>query len=140
MKDINYTLRGVSVEQFATLFESTSDNITINVNIPVRTNYFDRSLAVGANIQFLESDRAFLVAEVFCHYLIEPECWKSLSENNTKNVVLPNAFVNNLARIAVSTSRGVIAAKTENTPFAKFFLPLIMIDQNEGDLVIAKPE
>ena len=69
MNKIQYTLRGVSIEQFATPFEPSSDNIQLSLNIPVRTNYQERSFAIGANIQFLEEDKPFLVAEVFCAHL-----------------------------------------------------------------------
>lgn len=141
MKDIKYMLRGVSIEQFATLFEPSTSNININVNIPVKTNYAEHAVAIGANVQFLEGDRAFIVAEVFCHYLIEDDCWKALSNDDSKEVILPKGFINNLAGIAVSTARGVICAKTEKTPFAQFFLPILTITPNIGkDLIIPKPE
>ena len=64
MEAIKYALRGVSIEQFATVFEPTSDNIQLNLNIPIRTNYDERTIAVGANIQFLDQDRPFLIAEI----------------------------------------------------------------------------
>ena len=83
----------------------------------------------------------FIVAEAFCHYLIEPDCWNELSGADSMDVILSKGLINNLASIAVSTVRGVLCAKTENTPFAKYFLPLIMINLNQGeDLRIAKPE
>ena len=37
MANIKYNLRGVSVEQFATLFEPTSDRVNLNVEIPIKT-------------------------------------------------------------------------------------------------------
>ena len=83
----------------------------------------------------------FMVAEAFCHYLVEPGCWSELSNARSKDVVLPKAFINSLAGISVSTVRGVLCAKTENTPFSKYFVPLIMVDLNQGeDLKITKPE
>jgi len=141
MKDIKYNLRGVSIEQFATPFEPLSDEIEVKIGIPIKTNYQKHAIAVGANVQFLEKGKVFMVAEVFCHYLVESDCWKELSEVDSKDVVLPKEFINNLAGIAVSTVRGVLCAKTENTPFSKYYLPLIKVDINQGeDLKIAKPE
>ncbi len=140
-EDIQYILRGISIEQFATPFEPSSDDIIVNVNIPIRTNYLEHTLAVGANVQFLEDDKPFIVAEVFCHYMIEPNCWDLLSESDSKDVVLPKGFINNLAGIAVGAARGVLCAKMEKTPFAKFFLPLIMIDPKQGnDLIISRSD
>ena len=141
MKDIKYTLRGVSIDQFATPFEPSHGAFNVNVNIPIKTNYQEHTIAIGANVQFLEKGKAFIVAEVFCHYLVDPESWSELSESDSKDVVLPKGFINSLAGIAISTTRGVLCAKTENTPFAKYFVPLIMINLDQGeDLIIAKPE
>ena len=138
MEAIKYALRGVSIEQFATVSEPTTDNIQLNLNIPIRTNYEERTIAVGANIQFLEQDRPFLIAEVLCHFIIDEDCWNRITDNNTKDAILPKDMVNNLARIAISTSRGALCAKTENTPYSKFFLPIIdMPDEQGEDLVIS---
>lgn len=141
METIQYTLRGVSIDQFATPFEPTSDNIQLNLNIPIRTNYQEHSIAVGANIQFLESDKPFIIAEVICHFIIEDSCWNALTENGAKDAVLPKGLVNNLARIAISTSRGALCAKMEKTPFARFFLPIVEMQEGQGeDVIIPIPE
>ena len=114
MEAIKYALRGVSIEQFATVFEPASDNI-----------------------QFLEQDRPFLIAEVLCHFIIDEDSWNGITDNKTKDAVLPKIIVNNLARIAISTLRGSLCAKTENSPYSKFFLPLIdMPDEQGEDLII----
>ena len=138
MEAIKYTLRGVSIEQFATVFEPTGDNIQLNLNIPIRTNYEERTIAVGANIQFLVQNKLFLVAEVLCHFIIEEDSWNRITDNKTNDAVLPKGLVSNLARIAISTSRGALCAKTENTPYSKFFLPLIEMPEEQGeDLIIS---
>lgn len=140
METIKYALRGVSIEQFATPFEPSTEKKQFNLNIPIRTNYQERTIAVGTNIQFLEEEKPFIIAEVFCHFIIEETCWNNLTENGTKDAVLPKGFVNNLVRIAISTSRGALCAKTENTPFSKFFLPVIEIQENQGeDITIPMP-
>ena len=141
MKNLQAALRGVSIEQFATLFEPTSsDRIELNLTIPVKTNYEERSFAIGANIQYLENGKPFMVAEAFCHYIIEKDCWDELSAKSTKDAIIPKESMDNLTRIAVSTLRGIICAKTENTPFSKYFLPLLEIapSQDGEDFVFAK--
>lgn len=137
MDKIKYSLKGVSIEQFATLFEPQSDSIALNINVPIRTNYASHTLAVGANIQFLEDEKPFIVAEVFCHFEIDSDSWRELSSDNTKDVVLPKDFVRMLVAIAISTCRGALYAKTENTAFSKYFVPLVELGSDAGeDLVI----
>ncbi|MDE6793941.1 MAG: hypothetical protein K2J63_01390 [Muribaculaceae bacterium] len=140
MEDIKFSLRGVTVEQFATVFEPENDKIELNLSIPVKTNYDNRSLAVGANIRYINDRKPFMIVEAFCHYEIEEECWSDISEGCTKDVVLPKELMDTFVRIAVGAIRGIICVKTENTPFAKYYLPLIEISpsQEEGDFVIIK--
>lgn len=140
MKDIKYALRGVTLNQFAKLFEPSSDNIEISISIPVEANYANRTFAVGTNIKFLENDKPFLVAELFCHYEIEQECWNELSAKCTKGVSIPKDLMNTLARISISTIRGAICAKTENTPYAKYYLPIIEFNgvKDGEDFIITK--
>lgn len=141
MNNLKAVLRGVSVEQFATLFEpSSNDHIELNLTIPVKTNYEERSFAIGAKVQYLENGKPFMIAESFCHYIIEKECWDKLSATSTKDVIIPRKSMDNLTKISVSTLRGIICAKTENTPFTKYFLPLFEIapSQEGEDFVFEK--
>lgn len=140
MKEIKYALRGVTIDQFATVFEPASDNVEINISIPIKTNYGGRALAVGANIQFTEAGRPFMVAEAFCHYEIEEACWNDLSDGGKTSVALTKQFMDALARIAIGTLRGAICVKTENTPFAKYCLPIIEIGASQEceDFIISK--
>lgn len=140
MSTIRYVMRGVSVEQFATLFEPTTNDIELNLSIPVKTNYEERTFAIGANIRYLENGKPFMVAEAFCHYEIEPDCWNEISENSTTDVIFPEELMDTLIRIAVGTLRGIICVKTENTPYSKYFLPIIEIapSQEGEDFVMEK--
>jgi len=140
MEQIKYTLRGVSIEQYATPFEPQTDKIALNLNIPIKTNYATHAFAIGTNIQFLEDEKPFIVAEVFCHFEIDSESWRGLSSDNTKDVVLPKDFVRMLVAISISTCRGVLCAKTEKTAFAKFFLPLVELSPETGDDLVIHVE
>ena len=92
MEAIKYALRGVSIEQFATVFEPTSDNIQLNLNIPIRTNSDERTIAVGANIQFLEQDRPFLIAEILCHFIIDEDSWNQITSTRQRMLFFPKVW------------------------------------------------
>ena len=140
MTGIKYRLCNVSIEQFAMLFEPTGDQIELNVSIPIKTSYRERAIAVGANVKYSEGGKTFLMAEVFCHYEIDEICWNELSNRYEKDVVLPKEFMAALARIAIGTTRGAICAKTENTPFSKYYLPIVEVknEDDENDYIIPK--
>ncbi|MDE6484406.1 MAG: hypothetical protein K2L14_03305 [Duncaniella sp.] len=140
MDTVKYNLKGVTVEQFAMLFEPNDENIHINVSVPVKTNYEERTFAVGANIQYTEDEKPFLVAEVLCHYEIEEACWKELSHDSTKEIVIPAEMMISLAKIAIGALRGVVCVKTENTPFSRYYMPLIELQSSvrKEDFVFPK--
>lgn len=134
MTDIMYKLCNVSIEQFAMLFEPTGDRIVVDVSISTKKNYTKKAFAVGANVQYIENGKTFLMTEVFCHYVIEEASWEKLSSGGKRDVVLPEELMATLANISVDTARGVICAKTENTPFGQYFLPIIEIKhENDGN-------
>ena len=139
MKPVKYALRGISIEQFAMLFEPQSDDVELEISVPIKTNYDTHTFAVGASIRFVEKGNPFLVVEVYCHFIIENQTWEVLSDSSKRNVVLPRELIDALARVAVSTARGVMCARTENTPYSKFFLPIVEIGNTQGDdLVIPR--
>ena len=140
MEQIKYKLQGVSIEQYATPFEPQTDNIELKLSIPIKTNYAANALAIGSNIQFFEDGKPFIIAEVFCHFIIDSDSWRHLSSDNTKDVDLSKDFVRMLVAIAISTCRGVLCAKTEKTVFAKFFLPLIELNSEFGDDLVIHVE
>lgn len=141
MNAINYALKGVTINQFATPFEPIGDKYQLNLNIPIHTNYKERSIAVGANVQFLEEEKPFLIAEVLCHFIIKESYWNTITNNRKKDAVLPKELINDLARTAISTARGALCVKTENTPFSGFLLPIIELEEGQGvDVLISQDQ
>ena len=61
MKEIKYILRGVSVEQFATPSLPSLDDYDVNVSIPIKSNYQEHAIAIGANVQFLSEGKVFII-------------------------------------------------------------------------------
>ena len=75
--------------------------------------------------------------EIGCHFEIIEEHWDSLFNKETKELKLPKALALHLVMLTVGTLRGVLHAKTENTPYNKFFIPTINVnDLVKEDLLI----
>lgn len=137
-RPIEVRLTRVSTEQFATIFEPTTDECDIDTNIDVAVMYDTHSFAIRIKLSFLHNESVFMRIEVAYYFEISPECWAELSNGGTADVVVPKDFMKHLVFISLNTTRGVLHSKTENTPFNQFTIPLI--DQNEisgGDLIMA---
>lgn len=123
---VRCALRAITVEQFATLFEpSNPDKISFDISLTVKSNYDDQTVALSLTVRFIEENRPFLMIEDTCHFLIKEEDWNKLSNGNTSDVELTKEILGNLFSITVGTTRGVLHAKTEQTPYNRFFLPLL---------------
>lgn len=136
--NIGYALKGISTEKFEAIFEP-SGPVEINLAVSIKSNYDKRSIGLNLGIRFRENGNEFLKLESTCHFEISPNDWRGMSEPETGNVTLPKNFLNHLASIAIGTARGILHSKTENTPYNKFFLPLIDVAELGGkDLVVKK--
>lgn len=139
MAQEKFQLTGVTIEQFAKIAEPSGTEFTVDVSVPVRTTYNDGKIAVGLNVQFRENEKVILQLETFCHFVFEPGCWSELTSNHTENAVIKKELMANFFSIAVGTARGVLTAKTENTPFSVCVLPLLHTSTDLGpDFVIEK--
>ena len=54
-----------------------------------------------------------------------------------EDIILPRGFISDLSAISVGAARGVLCAKTDNTPLSKYYLPIVMLKDGK-DLVIPK--
>jgi hypothetical protein len=125
-KEINFALTNLSIDQFATIFEPVSDkNVEFSLIQKFRADYERRMIRLGIQVQFSESAKVFMQIEISCLFLIKEEDWLELSDNGTSAVVLDKKFVAQLTAISIGTLRGTMLAKTENTPYSKYFLPLV---------------
>ncbi|MCM1151184.1 MAG: hypothetical protein NC209_05570 [Alistipes sp.] len=140
---VRFGLRAITVEQFAMLFEPTNQNDTsLDISLSIKGNYDDRAVALTLTIRFVQKNRPFLLLENTCHFLVHEEDWNRLSKGNTVDVKLPKKVMTNLFSIAVGTARGILHAKTEQTPYNRFFLPLLDAAEmiNESVTIKKSPE
>jgi len=136
---VRFALRAITVEQFAMLFEPTNrDKISFDISLTVKSNYDDRAVALNLTLRFTEEDQPFLQIEDTCHFLIHEEDWAKLSNGNTADVTLSKSVMSNLFSIAIGTTRGILHAKTEQTAYNRYFLPLLDATKMIGETVTIK--
>lgn len=136
---IKYRLVGITAGQFATIQEPTSNSVDIRLGVSIGTNFDKRALGISTAFQFVNSDCVFMQIENTCHYEIEEEWWEA-NLNSSGEITLPSGFIKNLIALTINTTRGVLFAKTENTPYNKYFLPLLDANTIEADDFVMKKE
>lgn len=122
---IGFRIGKLKTLQFAAIEPSAPDGAKIN---------FSAGLAFGAdtsvksircihNYQAQLEDSPFLILEFSIDFIIEEKSWEEILNDGV--ITLPAEFARHLGVITVGSARGVLHAKTENTPFNQYPIPLL---------------
>jgi hypothetical protein len=126
-KNISFRLLNIITEQFATFeVENISDENDLQSDLQFSINPDNRVVACRMKFQFLRARQPIVVLTVVCNFDIEEDSWNENVLSN-KKITLPKHLLEHLCVITVGTSRGILHAKTENTPFNKFIIPTLNV-------------
>ena len=130
-KQIGFVLKRVSTEQFAIIEDAfTKDGkIRVGTNIRFGSDEKTRMIAVFSSFTFECNKKPFLLIETGCHFEISDESWAQMLSLESNTLTVPAGFIRHLAMLTVGTTRGVLHAKTEDTPFNQFVLPTINVSE-----------
>ena len=122
-----FALKGVKTEQFAIFEENYSPKkeTSLGTELQFKLDQNNKQIAVFLGFEFLQGKKVFLKIQVSCHFKIEESSWNSLIQEN--KLIVPKGFLAHLAMITAGTSRGVLFAKTEATPFSTFIIPTLNV-------------
>ncbi|MBC7747921.1 MAG: hypothetical protein H7Z76_04955 [Methylotenera sp.] len=126
---IGFNLQNIRTEQFAILEENYTPEKAINLSTTVafKINIENRQIGVFAKFEFVQVKKIFLKIELSCHFELNKPSWDSLKNDQKTKLQVPKDFLAHLLIITVGTTRGVLFAKTENTPYHQFIIPSLDI-------------
>lgn len=130
--NIRFALIGITTDQFAIINVPLDNNIGLDISISIKDDYSNMGIGLGVTIKFMSLNEAFLVIGVTCSFKIDPSSWSELSNNETGDIILSKDFIQHLIALTLSSARGVLHSKTENTLFNKYFIPLIDLSSFGG--------
>lgn len=138
MPDIQFKIHRIGIDQFATLKEPVRDDANFDITVTPGCNTNFKAVAVSVEVRFIEDDNPLLLLETSSFFELHKDSWSELTDKGTGNVIIPESFLIALVQISISQTRGVLSAKTEGTPFAKFLLPIVDVSRFgiKGDMVI----
>lgn len=128
-KKVGFRFLGLTTEQFAVFEENFKDTNTPSFQLALdfKIKRSEKRFGCFISSTFELRKKPFLKLEVGCNFQILDKYWDSFNKGD--EIVFPKKFVQHLAAISVSSTRGVLHAKTEGTKYNKFFLPLINVQQ-----------
>lgn len=124
---LGFALQGIKTEQFAIFEENYSPkkDIGLGTGLQFRIDSLNKQIGSFLSFEFIQSKKVFLKIQVSCHFKIEENAWNSFIQKD--KLVVPKDFLAHLAMITTGTTRGVLFAKTEGTPFSKYIVPTINV-------------
>ena len=73
----------------------------------------------------------FIELIVSCIFVLDPESWKILENEEEQVFVLPKGLASHFAIMTAGTARGILHNETEHTDYNKFIIPA----NNVGDII-----
>ncbi len=136
---VKFSLAKIVTNQFATLVEPTSKELSLNFTHTIQGNYQTGDIVIIIEVKFLSKNTTSMIIKTTTHFKIDKKSWDKLSNNREQDVMIGKELNQHLTSIAIGTTRGVLHAKTENTPFNQYFIPLIDASQLiKGDFIVEK--
>ncbi|MGL4596114.1 MAG: hypothetical protein ACRCYO_01220 [Bacteroidia bacterium] len=130
-KAIDFALVGIRTEQFAILEANynAKKETAIGTKLEVKIDDENKHIGIFSEVVFLQGKKTFLKICVSCHFEVEENSWAQFIVKKQKKIIIPSYFLAHLAMITIGTTRGVLFAKTEGSPFAKFIIPTINVTE-----------
>ncbi|UKJ07924.1 hypothetical protein [Solitalea lacus] len=141
-KEIGFILQHIATKQFAMLEVTvqTTEEVKLETALNFGIDKENQTIGLFAKFAFEIKSKPFLLIEILCQFKIHPQAWESFKNKETSAIVVPKNFMTHLAMITVGTARGVLHAKTENTPYNNFILPTIDVTEIIKEDIVFKEE
>ena len=124
---IGFAISSIKTEQFAIFEEnySSKKETELSTELQFKLEHSNKHVGVYVSFEFIQGKKILIKIQISCYFRIDENSWKEFEMEN--KIIIPKGFLAHLAMITTGTSRGILFAKTEATPFAKFIIPTINI-------------
>lgn len=129
-KRVLFKLVTIGTDEFSAFrlnerFESKKIDFSCNLLFMVDKEQRHLGIQLNAHFKFNDEPAMKLVSHVVFEF--EQSAWGSMYTD--KGLLIKKRLAQHLAVIAVGTARGILHARTEGTPHARFILPLVNVQE-----------
>ena len=127
---IEFKYTHIKLDQFATFNGTTGRRpIAFQTNGEIQTgcNSEARTIVISVSSNVKVEDQLLMTIKVLSFFELSPESWDGLKQDGY--VIIPKDFLYHIGGLAVSTTRGIIFAKTEGTDLGSYIMPVLHMDQ-----------
>lgn len=128
---VQFSFQGIKIEQFAVFEENykPKNENGVAVHVEFKLNQAIKQIGIFLSLDFEHGKQKFLKISVSCHFRIENDSWQNFIQQESARIVIPKHFIVHLVMLTVSTTRGVLFAKTEGTFCSQIIVPLLNVNE-----------
>ena len=127
---VDFKFSHIKLDQFAT-FNRTTDQppfaFQTSGEIQTGFNYEAKTIIITVSSDVKLEEKLLMTIKVSSFFEISPSSWDGMKQDGF--VVIPKDFLCHIGGLAVSTTRGILFAKTEGTGLNSYIMPLVYLDQ-----------
>ena len=129
--NIGFKLVVITTDQFAIIEDNYTKEADIKVEVGFRfaADIKQKLVAVFNKFTYSSNDKKYLLIEAGCHFAISEDSWEGMFDEKLNKLIVPKVFLRQMTMLTVGTTRGILHAKTENTPFNQYLIPLINVEE-----------
>lgn len=124
-EQIIFRLSKISTDQCALNNDAEIDdeNMQLENYLNFGANYENFHIRCITEFTFKSPVITFIKLNVTCHYAIHETDWIKFIDQEKNKFVIPLGFSRYIAESTISTARGILHAKTENSMLNQYFIP-----------------
>lgn len=127
---MGFEIHHIEIEQFAAIEDPERGEVSFSILIKPGCNINLRAVVISIEVKFsVVEDRPFLLMKANSFFKIAEDSWQQMIDSKSGYVVIPNNLLVSFVQISISQMRGMMYVKTENTPFSKYMIPVISVDE-----------
>lgn len=138
---MKFSLNKGEIDEFAIIEENLPEdlnNLYIDTNVKVKLSVSDKAVAIVNTVKYINIEKVILKITSTLYFKIEEESWQNLIKG--ENIIFEKEKVQHLGAIVIGTTRGMLIAKCQNTPYSKIILPPISVKELLPEDIIFKNE
>lgn len=127
---IEFKYTHIKVDQFATfngIVNSRQLAFQTTGGVQTGFNYDSNTIVINVSAEVKVENQIVMTVKVSSFFEISPESWKELEHDGF--VVIPKDFLYHIGGLAVSTTRGILYAKTEGTDLSSYIMPIVYMNK-----------
>jgi hypothetical protein len=121
----------IVTDEFAITEEKYAPSDPADMRIDLLFNMIEaeKLVTIKAKCLFYQADKILLVIAVSCIFNIHPDDWEKMFDAKTRILTLSLPAALQFASLSVSTTRGVLHARTETAPLNSIILPPVNLNE-----------